>query len=470
MHQLIECSNGFLPRGNSAKAFASRKEEIINGGQVLSGKTYVNLQKGHQYLIKYKNARILFVMKTMRQLMRTGVQTYIEEVLPYPPGHPKCPVIQKEDKHLGTYFHYKHNNSKVFLGGFKDRSSTLSTEYDAVVVVQAEQILEDDWQILLTRIGRGVGKNGPYHFIIGCANPHPLGERHWIRKRKSITYFSASRKDHPGLWNEEEEKFTEEGEIIEKRYANLTGALGKRFRDGLWVANSNLVYDNFNPDIHIIDKEDFINTHYNWEHFYMGCDWGYKDPGSLSLYGLTFEDQLFQIRTTYRTYEHVHSFWVPRAAAYQRWVRIYADQKIQRIYCDPSQPTYIAQFREAGLPAVKAKAKPKLFNINALRERLSVGKFFIVSDNNDDLDEELESKNNPTCLADELLEYSHTTPKISETVKVTDNYLEDGNDHSADESSYVCGALHTPQVPVHTSSRTWTMDDLNKQMGIEFIA
>ena len=469
MPQLIQSPKGFLPRGNSLKAYNCRDEEIINGGEVNSGKTYVNIQKAHQYCIKYKGARILFVMKTLTQLMRTGVQTYIEEVLLFPPGHPKCPVIQKEDKYLGTYFAYKHNQAKIFLGGLKDKSNTLGTEYDAVIVIQAEQILEDDWQILLTRIGRGVGKNGPYHFIQGCANPHPLGERHWIRKRKHITYFAASRKDHPGLWNEDTQSYTEEGQLIEDRYAKLTGPLGLRMREGRWAANANLVYSNFNPDIHEINKEDFINTDYNWEHFYMGCDWGYKDPGSLSLYGLTFEDQLFQIRTTYRTLEHVHSFWLPRALAYQRWIRVYANKKIQRIFCDPSQPSYIAQFRKAGLPAVKAKVKPKLYNINALRERLTDGKFFIVRDNIDDLDEELESKHDPTCLSDEFLEYAHRGPKMNVDVNIRDNNLEDGNDHSADEASYVSGALYVPQVPAHTSSQTFTMEELNRELGLSNI-
>lgn len=470
MAQLILSTKGFMPRGNALKAYSCRDEEIIFGGEVNSGKTYVNEQKAHQYCIKYKNARILFVMKTLTQLMRTGVQTYEEEILPFPIRHPKCPVAKKDDKYLGTFYEYKHNGSKIFLGGLKDKSSTLGTEYDAIVVVQAEQIHEDDWQALYTRIGRGVGKNGPYHFLIGCANPHPLGERHWIRKRKSITYFSASRKDHPGLWNEETQTFTEEGQIIEDRYQKLTGAFGLRYREGRWVRNSNLVYNNYHPDIHLIPKEDFLAADHNWEHFYMGCDWGYKDPGSLSLYGLTFEDQLFQIRTTYRTLEHVHSYWLPRALAYQRWIKMYANKKIQRVFCDPSQPTYIDQFRSAGLPAVKAKVKPKIYNINAVRERLTDGKLFIVRDNIDNLDEILEARHDPTCLADELLEYAHKTNLSNEKLSVRDKNLEDGNDHSADECSYVCGALHTPQVPTHTSSRTFTMKELNQRMGIDFVA
>lgn len=469
MPQIIQSTKGFLPRGTSLKAYNCRDEEIILGGQVLSGKTYVNCQKGHQYCIQFKNARILFVMKTMRQLMRTAVETYKEEVLPFPVGHPKCPVIQKEDDYFGTFFQYKHNNAKIFLGGLRDRSSTLGTEYDAVIVVQAEQIHLDDWQLLLTRIGRGVGKNGPFHFVQGCANPHPLGERHWIRKRKYITYFSSSRKDHPGLWDGEKQEWTEEGKTVESRYERLTGALGLRLREGKWAANANLVFDNFNEAIHVIPKEDFFNKDIAWEHFYLSCDWGYKDPGSLSLYGLSFDGILYQIRTTYRTREHVPSFWLPRALAYQRWVRAYAKKPITRVYCDPSQPSYIDQYREAGLPAVKAKSNPKLYNINALRERLSQGKFFIVADNIDDLDEELELEHSPTCLAQEMLEYSHKNPRMSDVVDVRDNQLEDGNDHSVDECSYLCGALHVPQVPVQSSSRTWSHADLNKQAGFDVI-
>ena len=469
MPQIIKSSKGFLPRGNSLKAYKSKAEEVILGGEVNSGKTYVNLNKAHNFCIKYKNARILIVMKTMRQLMRTAVETFLYEVLPYPPGHPKCPVWQKEDPDFGTYFQYKHNNAKIFLGGLRDRSATLGTEYDAIIVVQAEQILEDDWQILLTRIGRGVGKNAPFHFIQGCANPHPLGEQHWIRKRKYIVYFKSSRKDHPGLWDDKTQTWTEEGQIVEDRYQKLTGALGLRMREGIWAQNANLVINTFQRDIHVIPKEEFESRNIQWEKFYMAVDWGYKDPGSLSLYGLEFGDILWQVRTTYRTYEHVPTYWIPRALEYQDWVLSEYDKPIEMIYCDPSQPSYIDQFKDNKLPAVGAKVKPKMFNLNALRQRFDEDKMFIVGENIDDIDEALEMNNDPTCLADELVVFSHRLPKEKDIKSVTDNLLEDGNDHSVDESSYICGALFTPIVKPKVKSRVFTQEQLNRDLGYEFI-
>ena len=82
-----------------------------------------------------------------------------------------CPVKLKKDKDGATWYEYKENRSKIFLGGMNNRGSVLSGEYDLVVTVQTEEFEEEDWEYFLTRIGRGAGNNGPYAMVLGDAKP-----------------------------------------------------------------------------------------------------------------------------------------------------------------------------------------------------------------------------------------------------------------------------------------------------------
>lgn len=454
----------YRPYGNAYKAMSCIDDEVILHGGVNTGKTLCNFMRAHLYAMKYPGSRILFVRKALADLVRTAVATFEDVILPCPVEDPRSPVRLRRDKEGATWYEYKETRSKIFLGGMNNRGSVLSGEYDLVVTIQTEEFEEEDWEYFLTRIGRGAGKNGPYAMVVGDANPHILGMMHWIMRRKTVQLFKLVREDNPALYDQKTKKANEDGKILESRLNRLTGTTAKRLRDGLWVGSDRLVYPEFIEDMHLIDSQDFEKLDIKIEKWYLGMDWGYDDPASLSLYGLTYgveafpQPRLLQIRQTYRVGE-LTGFWKKRALAYQRWVRRYFDGHITKMICDKSRPEFIEEFRMAGLPAVKTDGAQGSVreNINAVKSRLDKFTLFFVRSNLDDRDEILESQHNPLSTVDEITRYEN--PKITRLMRKMPDPL--GENHGLDELGYVCRELHISQntgAQIDTFSRDEVLD------------
>ena len=458
--------NNYMVYGNARKAWKCRDPEVMLVGGANTGKTLCNFMRAHVYAQKYPGSRILFVRKSLADLVRNAVATYEKVILPVGLEDPSCPVELKTNKEGASWYRYKENGSEIYRGGIKDAGSILSGEYDLIVVVQAEQIDEEDWEIFLTRLGRGAGANGPYAMLLGDANPHILGKMHWIQRRKGLTLFKFFREDNPALYNQLTKEITKLGIQTEDFLNRLTGTTRKRLRNGEWIGSDRLVFPEFDDDIHVIDLADLQAMNVEFEKWYLGMDWGYSiDPASLSLYGLTYGTDeypmplLIAMRQTYRLAE-LTSFWKRRALAYQRWVRRYFDGYIEKMICDKSRPENIEEMRIAGLPAVKTDggAGSVRENIDAVQTRLEYQTLLFVRDNLDDRDEILESQYSPLCTADEMPRYENPKPKKLAR-KLPDPI---GANHGIDELGYVCRDLHIPfdntNVQIDTFSSESVLD------------
>ena len=453
----------YRPYGNALEAFKCRDDELMLHGGVNTGKTLCNFQRAHLFAQKYPGARILFVRKALADLMRTAVATYEDVILPVPLDDPTCPVVLKTNKEGATWYQYKENRSKIFLGGMNNRGSVLSGEYDMVVTVQTEEFDEEDWEYFLTRTGRGAGANAPYSMVLGDANPHVLGKMHWIMRRETFTEnvnrFQLYREHNPAIVNQRTKELTDLGVATERKLDKLSGTTRKRLRDGEWVGSDRLVYPEFKSKIHVIDLQDFEGLDIKVEKWYMGMDWGYDDPASLSLYGLTYGTELYpkprliQIRQTYKPLQ-LMSFWKQRALAYQRWVRMYFHGYIQKMICDKSRPEFIEEMRLAGLPAVKTDGGHGSIreNINAVKTRLEDNTLFFVRDNIDDRDVILEAEYKPLCTIDEILLYENPKPK--KLMRVLPDPI--GENHGLDELGYVARDLHIQQDKTDARIDTFT--------------
>jgi len=458
--------------GNGRKAWRCRDLELMLVGGANTGKTLCNMMFAHVFAQKYPGSRILFVRKSLADLVRNAVATYEKVILPCPLDDPSCPVILKTTKEGSSYYLYKETGSEIHRGGIKDSGSILSGEYDLIIVIQAEQIDEDDWEVFLTRLGRGAGANAPYAQIRGDANPHILGMMHWIMRRKGMTLYKFFREDNPALYNQETGEITKLGIQTEDFLDRLTGTRRKHLREGEWTGSDRMVFPEYNDDIHVIDLEFLQRLDVKFEKWYLGMDWGYSiDPGSLTLYGLTepstpdfFDEKalsqefsiqpedldeilgsLFELpclvamRQTYRLGE-LTPFWRRRAIAYDRWVRRYFGGYVHKMICDKSRPDNIEEMRLGELPAVKTDGAQGSIreNINAIQTRLERNTLFFLRNNLDGRDEILESQYKPLCTADEMPHYENPKPKKLAR-KLPDPV---GANHGIDELGYICRDLH----------------------------
>ena len=100
----------YMLYGNARKAWRCRDDEVMLHGGVNTGKTLCNFMRGHLYAQKYLRSRILFVRKTLADLMRTAIATYEDVILPVSLDDPTCPVKLKTNKEGATWYEYKETS------------------------------------------------------------------------------------------------------------------------------------------------------------------------------------------------------------------------------------------------------------------------------------------------------------------------------------------------------------------------
>src|SRR5438045_4727210 len=86
---------------------------------------------------------------------------------------------------------------------------------------------------------------------------NPASDKHWLKLRANdkITLLIESRhEDNPRLFNEDG-TLTKEGEKYIGILDKLTGVRYKRLRLGLWVSAEGIVYEEFDPALHILQWE-----------------------------------------------------------------------------------------------------------------------------------------------------------------------------------------------------------------------
>jgi hypothetical protein len=157
---------------------------------------------------------------------------------------------------------YRYSNgSQIVVGGMDKASKVMSTEYDLIYVQEAIELLEEDFESLTTRLRNGVL---PYQQLLADTNPDT--PTHWLKRRCDsgrTTLLQSRHEDNP----------TVTPEYIAK-LENLTGPRYQRLRWGHWVQAEGVVYDGWDPAIHLLDRFDIPWT---WPR-YWSIDFGYTNP------------------------------------------------------------------------------------------------------------------------------------------------------------------------------------------------
>lgn len=283
---------GFKCYGAAADFWRCKEPEVILSGPYETGKTMTVLHKLHILLAKYPGSRGLMVRKTYKSLVGSAVVTYEQKVLPFPPGHPKCPVT-KFGKSKPEWYDYP-NGSHLALGGTDTPDKFLSAEFDWIYVNQAEEITLDDWEKLT---GRATGRagNAPYTQAMGDCNPG--APTHWIRSRERLKVFYSKHEDNPVLYDPDTHEITEQGKRTMATLDALTGVRYKRGRLGMWVAAEGQVYDGYDESLHIIDRFDIPA---GWRRI-RAIDFGFTNPFVCLWIALDPDGRMYVYRQIYRT-------------------------------------------------------------------------------------------------------------------------------------------------------------------------
>ena len=235
-------------RGNNLAVQSTDDYEVILEGPADTGKTIASLTKIHNAAWQNDNAQIAMVRKTFKSMAGTVVQTFHNNILPYPPGDSRCPIQAYGGEKRPERYIYP-NGSVIWLGGMDNPDKVLSAERDIVYVNQCEELSLPDWEILMSRCtGRSGNLDDP--MMLGDMNPaHPT---HWLYERekaKSAKFYTVTHRDNPEL-------YTTDGEITPagvKRLgilAKLTGDRKMRLFHGIRAFPEGAIYNVYNEEKH----------------------------------------------------------------------------------------------------------------------------------------------------------------------------------------------------------------------------
>jgi phage terminase large subunit len=169
----------------------------------------------------------------------------------------------------------------------------MSMELDMAYVQEATELVEDDWEFITTRLRNDVM---PYQQILADANPNV--PYHWLKQRcdrGQCEMVHTKHTDNPTLYVNGE--LTPKGAAYMRKLSALTGVRRLRLEKGLWVAAEGLVYEDFDPAVHLINRFEIPQS---WPRYWV-VDFGYTNPFVCQWWAEDPDGRLYLYREIYMT-------------------------------------------------------------------------------------------------------------------------------------------------------------------------
>lgn len=231
---------------------------LLLTGSKNGGKSHLAAEKIHGYLLKYPGSTA--------SLYRKAHEFAVKSIVPMMQF-----VIGNDDriKYINGVFVYD-NGSRAYVAGMLDQKQREAArslrgakgEPDIAWMEEANAFTRADFEEISANTR---GKVAAWQQVILSTNPDM--PQHWIYTDLILgngakVYYSGV-KDNPMASPADFE-----------RLDRLTGVQRERLRDGKWVRAEGVVYDEFNPDVHIVD---WFQIPDEWDK-YRAVDFGYKNP------------------------------------------------------------------------------------------------------------------------------------------------------------------------------------------------
>lgn len=443
-------THDYSPRGGCAKAFTSRAPELLLSGPAGTGKSRALLERLLVMALKYPGMRGLIVRKTLVSLGSTALVTWRQNV-----------ATQAIEAGLMRYYggsaeeapQYRFTNgSRIMIGGMDKPSRIMSSEYDVVYVQEAIELDAADWEAITTRLRNGVI---PYQMVMADTNPDV--PTHWLKNRCDLgttTLIESRHEDNPTLMDADG-TLTPFGKSYISKLDNLTGVRKQRLRGGLWVAAEGMIYEDYDPAVHLVNR---FRVPKDWTR-YWAIDFGFTNPFCWQDWVVDPDGVAYLTAEIYLTRQtnDQHAAMILKHVTDGRdkgrkgeWL----EMKPQAIICDHDAEGRAVLARELGMSTVPAH-KAVTEGIQAVQLRLRPkgnGKrgIYLMRDSRiHPADPELLDAKKPTCTAEEIPGYiwdqgAGKAPK-EQPVKV--------DDHGCDALRYFVAGLSQgrPRVRVMSS-------------------
>lgn len=432
-HSYKRPKRNFKPYGGSRELWYSTEPRVVIHGPAETGKSVGVLHLLDHLCWSYPNLQTAIVRKVAADMPSSVLQSYQKKVLKMEDGRSKTEDgITKYGGEHPEFFAYP-NGSRVWVAGLDRPGKVLSSEKDVIIVNQAEELTQDDWETLSTRTTGRAGVLRPAR-LIGDCNPGP--STHWIpalASQGSLRMIQSYHRDNPTLYDPKTGELTEQGKISIASLEALTGVRKKRLYEGKWVAAEGIVYEAFDKNTHM-RAAPISEIRYH----IAGVDWGLKNPGVIQVWGVDGDGRMYRTWEVYRTQKLVaasrpeDAWWINVALELKKFFNI------QMFVCDPSRPDHISAFQKAGLPT-RGAFNDKSLGIQNIESRLAIQpdgwpRLFLLYNSKAAPDPLLVKDHKPTCLEEEIEVYSwakDTAGKPNKEEPV------DENNHGCDAMRYL---------------------------------
>lgn len=341
-----------------------RTSPLVLSGGAGTAKTLFCLNKVLAYVMKYPGSRALICRKTKESLVASTLVSFENQVLPA--GHHALGNVQRESRQVYRF----RNGSEIAVGGMQrgdksDLARIMGTEYD---VIYCNELREFDEDNLTDLQSRNRHFRGEFQQIIGDTNP--WSPTHWIKRGADtglLKLVYTTHKDNPAYWNEAKGEWTEKGlSYVEGTLKSYIGVKRDRLYLGRWVQAEGVVYEEFDPRIHVIAPGNLLEKMpEGWQSWrkVRSIDFGYSNPFVCQWWAIDNDGRMYLYREIYFSKRTVKEHA-------ERINQLSRGEEYEATVCDHYAEDR-ATLRENGianLPARKAIDRGK----NAVKDRLKV--------------------------------------------------------------------------------------------------
>lgn len=472
----------FEVTGRHAQLFWCRDSEVLVEGPVGTGKTRNILEYIYGLCETYPGIRVLLLRKTRASLTDSVLVTWEQETLPGGIEHPCVTGTAVAANRRAYNFPYASRavrgrvysgSSTVVCGGLDKVSRYFSTQFDVIVVFEAREVTEDDWEGLLTR-------NRNYHLPWNqcIADTNPDDANHWLNLRAKrpyvvpaflrdvlpparsgqtqMTRILTRHEDNPRYYDLKLGQWKREGALYRMKLEGLTGSRKRRLVDGEWCGSEGAIWPEFDRARHMTYRKWDASLaalkadpHPRWldgqrrgelklDWYFGSIDWGYRAPGVLQIWGVQGQfERLYRLHEVYAVGKQLE-WWAESLSQYDR------RYNLRRVVADPARTDLIDALndrimewrgrssarivdqadnsREAGWDVVRWGLDP-----SAALERLAEQagepaprihpRLYLCHGASDYLDPELSASKKPTSTEDEIPGYCWREVKEGGVVK-----------------------------------------------------
>lgn len=411
-------------RGAAVALHDSTAHEVMLSGPAETGKTFAACWRLDTLLRRYPKSRAALVRKTRASMDATVLQTYravIEQrggVTLYGGSKPE-------------WFDYP-NGARCYVVGMDKPDKVLSGEFDFIYINQAEELLLRDYETLTTR-ATGRAGHAPPQIVADC---NPGTPTHWIKQRPSLRLLESRHEDNPTLYTDDG-ALTERGQRTMQILDALTGVRYLRLRKGLWVSAEGMVYDEYDPAIHLVDRFPIPPA---WRRIRV-IDFGYTNPFVCQWWAIDPDGRMVMYREIYMTGRTVarHVVDIRQHSEGEQYEATIADHDAEDR----------ATLAEHGIVTLAARKEVSV-GIQKVQGRLKKAgdgrpRIAIMRDSRIERDATLAEAHKPTCTAEEVEGYIWQPSADGKPVKEQPLKV---NDHGMDDMRYAVMYVDGPTVSV----------------------